>query len=94
MKHTWIVACLVSCCFLLAQPHLPGFAQEPSEPEPNLPVKYEELTAPEFVQAVKLAEGVCILPIGILEKHGPHLPLGTDFGSRLCHIGISPFRHI
>jgi len=22
-------------------------------------------------------KGVCILPFGILEKHGPHLPLGT-----------------
>ena len=46
--------------------------------KPKLPVKYEELTAPEFAQAVKLADGVCVLPIGILEKHGPHLPLGTD----------------
>jgi len=30
---------------------------------------------------------VCILPFGILEKHGPHLPLGTDLlmcGMRRC----------
>src|SRR5260370_24797563 len=23
-------------------------------------------------------QGTCLLPFGILEKHGPHLPLGTD----------------
>jgi len=39
---------------------------------------WEELTAPDFVTAVKQAEGVCIIPIGVIEKHGPHLPLGTD----------------
>lgn len=43
-----------------------------------LPVKYEELTAPDFVKAVKLSGATCIIPIGVLEKHGPHLPLGTD----------------
>ena len=44
----------------------------------DLPVKYEELTAPELVQAVSQSGGVCLIPLGILEKHGPHLPLGTD----------------
>jgi len=45
---------------------------------PPLPVRYEELTAPDFVRAVALSGGTCIVPLGILEKHGPHLPLGTD----------------
>lgn len=44
----------------------------------DLPVKWEELTAPDFVTAIQKSQGVCVLPIGILEKHGPHLPLGTD----------------
>ena len=44
----------------------------------KLPVKWEELTAGDFATAVKQAGGVCVLPFGILEKHGPHLPLGTD----------------
>jgi creatinine amidohydrolase len=44
----------------------------------NLSFKMEELTSPKFAQAVEVAGGVCIIPIGILEKHGPHLPLGTD----------------
>jgi creatinine amidohydrolase len=41
-------------------------------------VKWEELTAADFVKAIQQSQGTCILPIGILEKHGPHLPLGTD----------------
>ncbi len=44
----------------------------------NLSVHWEELTAPDFVKAVQQAQGTCLLPIGILEKHGPHLPLGND----------------
>jgi creatinine amidohydrolase len=40
--------------------------------------KWEELTAPDFRQAIEQARGTCLLPFGILEKHGPHLPLGTD----------------
>ncbi|MDR0795558.1 MAG: creatininase family protein [Tannerella sp.] len=44
----------------------------------KLSVAWEELTAPEFVTAVKQSNGVCIIPMGVIEKHGPHLPLGTD----------------
>ncbi len=44
----------------------------------NLSAKWEELTGPDFIQAVHQSEGVCVLPFGIIEKHGPHLPLGTD----------------
>jgi len=56
--------------FVIAQTPLP--AQAP------LSVKWEELTAADFVRAIQQSQGTCILPIGILEKHGPHLPLGTD----------------
>jgi creatinine amidohydrolase len=44
----------------------------------TLPIKYEELTSPDFQLALKKSESTCIIPFGILEKHGPHLPLGTD----------------
>jgi creatinine amidohydrolase len=44
----------------------------------NLPAKWEDLTGPDFVQAIRQSQGVCVLPFGIIEKHGPHLPLGTD----------------
>ena len=38
---------------------------------------WENLTAPKFKQAME-DTGLCILPVGVLEKHGNHLPLGTD----------------
>jgi creatinine amidohydrolase len=44
----------------------------------KLPFKYEELNAIQFIEAVNQSEKTCILPFGVLEKHGPHIPLGTD----------------
>lgn len=44
----------------------------------KLSVHWEELTAPDFIEAIHQSGGTCLLPFGILEKHGPHLPLGTD----------------
>ena len=44
----------------------------------KLSTQWEELTGPDFVTAIHQAGGVCLLPFGILEKHGPHLPIGTD----------------
>ncbi len=49
----------------------------PSAAQP-LSAKWEELTASEFVQALQASKGTCALPFGILEKHGPAGPLGTD----------------
>ena len=40
-------------------------------------MQWEQLTAPEFMKAVHETE-VCILPLGVLERHSNHLPLGTD----------------
>jgi creatinine amidohydrolase len=51
---------------------LPAFAQS------SLSVHWEELTGPDFITAIHQSQGVCLLPFGIIEKHGPHLPLGTD----------------
>src|SRR2546430_12179981 len=39
---------------------------------------WEELTAADFRDAIGRAQGTCLLPFGILEKHGAHLPLGND----------------
>ncbi len=44
----------------------------------KLSPKWEELTAGDFKEAIAKAQGTCLLPFGILEKHGPHLPIGTD----------------
>jgi creatinine amidohydrolase len=60
---------------LTAAPHM--HAQAATSPA-NLSVHWEELTGPDFVKAIKQAQGTCILPIGILEKHGPHMPIGSD----------------
>jgi creatinine amidohydrolase len=52
--------------------------QEAGKSPDNLKVKWEELTSPDFVPAIAKSGGTCVIPMGILEKHGPHLPLGTD----------------
>jgi creatinine amidohydrolase len=44
----------------------------------KLSVHWEELTAADFREGIHRSLGTCLLPFGILEKHGPHLPLGTD----------------
>lgn len=44
----------------------------------SLSVRWDELTAGDFVAAIQKAQNTCVLPFGILEKHGPHLPIGTD----------------
>lgn len=44
----------------------------------DLSVKMEELNALQFREAVGKSSKTVILPIGVLEKHGPHMPLGTD----------------
>jgi creatinine amidohydrolase len=49
----------------------------PAPPTP-LPVQWEELTGPDFPLAVAQAGGTAVIPLGIVERHGPHLPLGTD----------------
>jgi creatinine amidohydrolase len=43
-----------------------------------LPVEWERLTSGDFIKAIGQAQGTCLLPFGILEKHGQQLPLGTD----------------
>ena len=46
-------------------------------------MKWEELREEEFGDAVQKSGRLCVLPIGCVEKHGQHLPLGTDiFGAR------------
>ena len=54
------------------------FAISSVQAQSKLSVKWEELTANDFRTAIQQSKGTCLLPFGILEKHGPHLPLGTD----------------
>ncbi len=48
-------------------------------------MQWEQLTATEFAAAVH-ETGVCVLALGVIEKHSEHLPLGTDYlaGHRIC----------
>ena len=41
-------------------------------------MEWQDLREEEFEPAVKTAGGVCVVPIGCVEKHGQHLPVGTD----------------
>lgn len=44
----------------------------------SLPSRWDELTASDWPRAIEQSARTCILPIGILEKHGPHVPIGSD----------------
>ena len=39
---------------------------------------WEELREEEFDAAIERSGGLCAVPLGCLEKHGEHLPVGTD----------------
>ena len=39
---------------------------------------WEEQNVDSFVDSLEKTKGVCVFPIGCIEKHGNHLPLGTD----------------
>ncbi len=41
-------------------------------------MRWEDLSANGFAEAVQSTGGVCLLPLSCLERHGPHLPLATD----------------
>ena len=73
MKHkAHRTLALITACLLC--PTLPVVAQA----QAKLSAHWEELTGPDFITAIHQAQNTCILPIGILEKHGPHLPIGSD----------------
>ena len=57
---------------------IPHVSQAQATAPPKLSVHWEELTAADFRDGIHRSQGTCLLPFGILEKHGPHLPLGTD----------------
>ena len=39
---------------------------------------WENLRSGEFKEAVEKCNGVCVIPIGCVEAHGIHMPLGCD----------------
>jgi len=63
--------------FLILCLSIPQIARAQT-PSTKLSVHWEELTASDFREGIHRSQGVCLIPFGIIEKHGPHLPLGTD----------------
>jgi creatinine amidohydrolase len=58
----------------------PALLMADEKPPPNKggrPQLWEELTATDLVEALR-QRSLAYVPIGTLEFHGPHLPLGTD----------------
>ena len=41
-------------------------------------MKWEYMREEEFEGAIERSGGLCVLPIGCMEKHGQHLPVGCD----------------
>jgi len=58
---------------LLAATTTAAYAQQPPAHS-----RWDELTASDWPRALAPSNHTCILPIGILEKHGPHVPIGSD----------------
>jgi creatinine amidohydrolase len=72
LLHNGMIRSVITAIGLIAILAQSGSAQT------KLSVRWEELTADDFRSAIRQSQGTCLLPFGILEKHGPHLPLGTD----------------
>lgn len=65
MKSLFLAAALFAGTALYAQ-------------QPPTHSRWDELTASDWPRALAASSRTCILPIGILEKHGPHAPIGSD----------------
>jgi len=78
--HKLFLLSIIALCvsFVSSQTASRSPAQSQPSTQSKLSVHWEELTASDFRDAIALAQGTCLLPFGILEKHGPHLPLGND----------------
>jgi creatinine amidohydrolase len=75
LSKSLLLSVNVLCATLLAAQAAPP---PPPAAQAKLSVHWEELTAADFKDAIARAQGTCLLPFGIMEKHGPHLPLGND----------------
>jgi len=51
-------------------------------------MKWEYLREEEFDGAIERSGGLCVLPLGCVEKHGQHLPVGMDtiFAQRIADL--------
>ena len=49
-------------------------------------MRWEDLSGDQFAAAVKACDGVCLVALSVVERHGHHLPVGTDMyiGREIC----------
>ncbi len=52
-------------------------------------MNWEFLRSDEMNAAIERSGGLCILPIGCTERHGPHMPLGTDSLEVKAHVELA-----
>jgi creatinine amidohydrolase len=55
---------------------LAAAAEKPAAKDVSL--QWLNITSERMPQAVKDVQGVCLVPWGCIERHGPHLPVGAD----------------
>lgn len=48
------------------------------QPKSKTTMRWEELSSDQFEAAVARSQGVCLIALSVLERHGHHLPVGTD----------------
>ena len=78
MNHALIVlmVCVISGTAASARDQAATQRDSPAPPMANI-YKLEELTWPR-IQALDRERTMFILPVGMVEQHGPHLPVGAD----------------
>lgn len=52
-------------------------------------MNWEFLRSDEMKAAIEKSGGLCVLPIGCTERHGPHMPLGTDSLEVKAHVELA-----
>lgn len=73
-----LIVLIVYLVGAFAEPRPGHGAPQHSRPAPQARIsKLEELTWPE-IDALDRQRTIFILPIGMIEQHGPHLPVGAD----------------
>ena len=78
MKNVSVIGTLVVFAVVCSAVFSSAVADEEGCELKKLPVKFEELTTAQFMSALKKSGSTCIIPCGVLEKHGTHLPIGSD----------------
>src|SRR5215475_3621362 len=75
-SHKWATFAVVILSFHLHPTIRHSHASTKATTKPGI-YRIEELTAPE-IDALDRRKTLLLLPVGMLEEHGPHLPIASD----------------